>query len=667
MKKCSFFISVLLLIAFFYNTSFCQKYSAKDIDSLIIFINNYKKEDTLIVNRIYDVSFFYCKNVPDKSIEYGKKGVAIADKINYKYGKGLCLQAIGVSYRIKMQLPLALNFLFQALTTFEETGKKNKVAACYTSIGNIYYNQQNYPKALEYYQHALIINNEIGENLGKAQALGNIGMIYFKQLDYEKALNYYNQATETGKKYGNKNVYLTNLANVANVYSIQKNYVKAIECYKISIGLCQEINDKTALAFNMGNLGEMYHSMALDLVKTPDASKTKINDYNKLAIEYLRKSIILFTELKSGNSLSNSLLNLSTVYKEMKDYKNGYECLYDSYFLRDSLFTFENQKKLKDMEDKRDRELKEKEIKILQQEKQTQFAYIILLFVLFIGVLAVSIILFRMNKYKKQTNKELTENKNKIETLNHNLLENNNKLIESEKNLIELNNIKDKFFSIIAHDLRNPISSFKVILESMTENYEDFDEGERIEYLNLLRNSSRYLSDLLENLLTWSRSQRGTLEFSPIEFDIKYLIDNNISLSEQIAISKNINIIQEYPSRLKCFGDINMLSTVMRNLISNAIKFSHKGGEIKVKAYQEKDSNFIVISVSDNGVGMTPEIVQNLFKIDAQITNLGTNDEKGTGLGLILCKEFVEKHGGKIYIDTVIGKGSIFYVKIPIN
>ncbi len=236
-------------------------------------------------------------------------------------------------------------------------------------------------------------------------------------------------------------------------------------------------------------------------------------------------------------------------------------------------------------------------------------------------------------------------------------------LIESENRLQILNNQKDKFFSIIAHDLRNPLSSLKTVIETMNIYYDTFDESERKEYLQMLQKSTNTLYNLLENLLTWSHSQRGSINFTPESQNLIFIIENCIKSNSQNAKNKSISINSKCEHQSDIEVDANMIATVIRNLISNAVKFTPNGGNIDVSCSESVDS--IRISIKDNGVGMEKSTINKLFRIDTQVTTLGTNREVGTGLGLILCKEFVDKHNGAIEILSEIGKGSEFIITLP--
>lgn len=238
-------------------------------------------------------------------------------------------------------------------------------------------------------------------------------------------------------------------------------------------------------------------------------------------------------------------------------------------------------------------------------------------------------------------------------------------LKRKNEKLNELNATKDKFFSIIAHDLRSPISTLNMLLENMTSEYNLFDEKERLDYLVMLKNSAKGILELLENLLIWSRSQRGLLGFEPIIFDISFLVQNTLTVVKNNVIQKNITLDNRVNEKMTCFADINMISTVLRNIISNAVKFTRNGGRIIITSEYTENKKFLAVSVEDNGVGMNPNIMEKLFTLNNQISVPGTNQEKGSGLGLILCNEFIQKHGGVISVESKPDAGSKFTFTIP--
>jgi len=236
-------------------------------------------------------------------------------------------------------------------------------------------------------------------------------------------------------------------------------------------------------------------------------------------------------------------------------------------------------------------------------------------------------------------------------------------LKESETRLRELNGTKDKFFSIIAHDLKSPFNSIIGFSNLLVRQIEEKDYAAIERYAGIIQNSSLQAMDLLTNLLEWSRSQTGRIVFTPENIDLTALIRQSIEFVYSSSQQKSITICSEILVNRPVWADKAMINTILRNLISNAIKFTKAGGEIVVSARQM--SNEVVLSVSDNGVGMDKESISKLFRIDQNHSTLGTENEKGTGLGLLLCKEFVEKHGGRIWVGSAPGNGSKFSISIP--
>jgi signal transduction histidine kinase len=229
--------------------------------------------------------------------------------------------------------------------------------------------------------------------------------------------------------------------------------------------------------------------------------------------------------------------------------------------------------------------------------------------------------------------------------------------------LEQLNATKDKFFSIIGHDLRSPFGNFIGITNLILQNFGDYDKEKLLQYIIKLNRSAQNSYNLLENLLAWAKSQRGTLSYNPKDADLTEIIEENIALLMPFAERKNLQIKQEYARKFFISFDEDMINTVVRNLLFNALKYSNPGGEITVRI--EECPENICISVCDNGVGISPEDMEKLFKLDNVHTTLGTENERGTGLGLVLCSEFIKTHGGTIGVESELGKGSHFWFSIP--
>ena len=237
------------------------------------------------------------------------------------------------------------------------------------------------------------------------------------------------------------------------------------------------------------------------------------------------------------------------------------------------------------------------------------------------------------------------------------------KVEQRTKELALANASKDKFFSIIAHDLKSPFTALLGISEIMIENWENMEEAEKKEFLKDIYSASKNTFNLLQNLLEWSRSQTGRMEVNKSSFSPYKIIHENISVLHQQADNKDISLVNSVTNEISCYADKNMISTVFRNLISNAIKFTREGGTIKVSVKQT--DSLYQFCIADNGVGMSESVVSKLFALNEKVQSAGTANEKGTGLGLLLCKELIEKNGGTISVTSELNVGSKFYFSIP--
>ncbi len=230
--------------------------------------------------------------------------------------------------------------------------------------------------------------------------------------------------------------------------------------------------------------------------------------------------------------------------------------------------------------------------------------------------------------------------------------------------LSKTNAEKDKFFSIIAHDLRSPFASLVGLSEFIADEHSHLTINEYIQYSRAIHKTATSTYDLLENLLEWSRLQRGLIPFAPVVFNLNNTLGTFDDSTIEMAKKKGIDLLIDFPADLTITADFKMIQSIIRNLVSNALKFTKKGGRIVVDATLT-EAQQLLIKVQDNGIGMSPEILGNLFKTDQNVSRPGTNNEPSSGLGLLICKEFVEKHKGQIWAESEPGKGSCFYFSIP--
>jgi two-component system, sensor histidine kinase and response regulator len=266
-----------------------------------------------------------------------------------------------------------------------------------------------------------------------------------------------------------------------------------------------------------------------------------------------------------------------------------------------------------------------------------------------------AIISFNQENIIKRQNEELLELNLSLEK----------KVEERTQQLIELNATKDKFFSIIAHDLKNPFNTLMGFTELMRDNFDQFELKQIKEYISILFETSRSSYALLKNLLDWARSQTGGLVIQPENIDLQKLVVEVLRLIDLPASKKKINLFNKIPENIAIYADFNTTDTILRNLVSNAIKYTRDNGTISVECTVSK--SLVTICVSDTGIGMSADIISKLFRIDQNISTNGTDNETGTGLGLLLCKEFIAKNNGKIWVESELNKGSKFYFSLPVG
>jgi PAS domain S-box-containing protein len=258
---------------------------------------------------------------------------------------------------------------------------------------------------------------------------------------------------------------------------------------------------------------------------------------------------------------------------------------------------------------------------------------------------------------------DITELKKHQHNLESMVKERTTQINRANVELAELNTTKDKLFSIIAHDLRGPFTSLLGFTDLLIENLENYDRPKFEQIVGHISRSAKNAYSLLENLLLWARSQNKQLLFTPRTTNLFGVTRDVILSLTSVGSIKNIKLVNKVPANLSVYADINMLTAILRNLISNAVKFSNSGGAVEIEAFSFE--NAVEIAVKDNGIGMNEEIKNKLFKTVNNVTRAGTANEKGTGLGLMICKDFIDKHEGNIWVESEPGNGTRFIFSLP--
>ncbi len=562
------------------------------------------------------IGYSYINLDNDKAIEFTQKALKVRQRIEDKAGIATSLNVLGVIYYYQGDYLTSIENHFKAMKMREEVGDENKMATSYNNISLVYLALEDYDTALEYLNKALVIRTKKHNNKGSAIIKGNIGDIYSRMGKYDKAISYLNDALLTNKKTGNKiseaGVYLI----FAKIYMEMNNNTAALDNYKMAIDLYSEIDEKHGM------------SQAENGIASILQNEGKI----ELAISHAQNAIEQATSINSLENIVKAANTLQTAYSSLGDYKKAFEyaTLYQQ--SSDSLKISDKIKKLA----KTEFEYKIQVIKKIQESEiayQKNFIKWLTVTIILGGIIIVLIIFgyFHIRKTNRQLN---------------NL---NNSLKEHDYT-------KDKFLSIIAHDLRGPFHALLGLSEALANDIDELSNDEIKDYNKDINKSLKRQYELLNNLLHWSRLQNINFSLSLESICLFDELNNTIQTLELAAAEKNLSITNEVDKTIAVNADKSMIQLVMRNIISNSIKFSIKNGTIKI--FSEQFDGHIKISVSDNGVGIPAKDLDKIFRMDVQYSTAGTMDEKGTGLGLMLCKEIVEKHGGSIEIKSELGKGT---------
>jgi len=668
-KKLWLFIGILSVFSGSYSQSkvdsllrLCEKANEKQKSGLYLELSFNSREDSAKSNSYARMAYNLAKKnnqIPEKAkaiyyqgetaysvrdfagaIIWYEKSIPLYEQLKDTFFLTNCYSSIGLSYHFMSQEPKAITYLIRALKLSEND--KEYTAEITANIAMANAAMQNYSDAIGYFRKALSINLAIKDSVSTAVDYNGLGDSYNSmnrpdsaRINFSKALHLFVKIKNTGYQA----IAISNLADVYQNYPDSLN--KAIDYYNQALAKFRKLGWDQYEADIKEGIGKVLSKQG--------KFKEAIASYNE--------SLKITDQFKRGFSLKKmNYKGLSESYEMIGDYKKAlkYHVLFAQY--ADSLVQKDKYEQLVNLEKQYDTEKKENEIIRLQAKQEltnvqlhknkqlNQFSFII-------AILLLIFIFFVLIKYfdKIKSNQILEEKNQRIE--------------KSEHELRLLNAAKNKFFSIIAHDLKNPLHSIIGYSYLLSKDYDRFTEQERRKFAQNIHQSTNSIFRLLQNLLEWSRSQTGSLTFTPLEVEFKRILGNSIKVLYSVAEQKNITINFDYNEELKMFADPLMIETVLRNLINNAIKFTPENGLIDISAKQA--GNEVEICVRDNGIGISESDRDNLFRIDSKLKRKGTNEEDGSGLGLILCKEFVDKNNGKIWAESTLGKGSSFIFTIP--
>lgn len=575
----------------------------------------------------------------EKAMDFFIKCLAIEDSISLESERLLTYIAIARVFETVGDYYKSAEFLEQGLALRGDHVDINVTVLMLNSLGKVKASLGKITEAFDHYQQVLRYKDDIDKRF-EAEALFNLAHLYTLQGRYQEALKSHRKALAIKRQIDDRDSEALSLNDIGELYHLMSNDEKSLANHLVALEIRQTLKDKRGMAESYNNVGRLY---------------SKQQNYQQ-AITHGLMALESGREAQAQEQIFRSYELLSRSYKELHDYKSALTYAELSLAIHEFIQNEKQERQLLETQNRYVIGRKETEIEKLQavraeREKEiaAQKEFRNVLFLLSGLCFIIAILIFILYLVKRRSNHILQTAKDEVEL-------HNNKLQE-------LNATKDKFFSIISHDLKGPLNSLTSFSHLLIEHTDNMSKEEIQMLAKDLDKSLKNLFTLLENLLEWSRSQTGSIDFTPDVFDLAEILESNKNLLQAQAANKGINISVD--SSASCLVRLHKpsITTVVRNLLSNAIKFTSEGGRIVLGI--ERAAGSVNVYVKDNGVGMSKEVVHKLFRLDQKHSSKGTANEKGTGLGLILCKEFVEKNGGEIQVHSTPGQGSVFRFSFP--
>lgn len=617
-----------------------------------------------------------------KAKPYLQKAEYYINNTNDKFNKAKIYNLTAIIFREERIFLKAIDYQKKAIEIFKEIKDTNEITGNLHNLAILNGRMNNSYEELKIYTE--IINIEIARNnhFGIARTANNLAGALLALDKQEQALNYYKLAARSAKKVNNPNFESSAYHGIANIYSKKGNLKNALEFYNKAIEINIKYGFNDFLANNYFNLGDIfktqnlldksnqYYIKASDLFNKIGNYQDYINANSQLSYNY-----ILQHNIKKASEVAdsifqiaqeiNSIPNLCTVhllqfniYKIKQQYKDALKHLELYNLYADSLRLLERENQQLELQTKFEiKNIENTNARLIAENKLQQNTIASknkLMLIYLIGsaiILSIAVVLYIMKQRLKHINKEL---KQMNETIKKQTTE-----------LTDVNKTKDKLFSIIAHDLKNPFQSLIGITEIILEDFNEISKEEQIRLIRQLNQNSHTTYKLLENLLSWSLSQSGKLSPEIAETNISEIIKSETEKLSSLLLTKNISIVNECNEQEFALVDKNMLAMIIRNLVTNAVKFSYENSEILIKC--SKTTTNFRIDIIDYGIGIENEKLTEIFNFKTDKSTHGTANEKGSGLGLVLCKEFVEKMGGKIQVQSTVNKGSTFSVILELK
>lgn len=594
-----------------------------------------------LAQALRDLGLIYLNKVHDyeKAMDLFIQALSIEDSLNLEQQKVLTYVSVARTFEVVGDFYSSAYFLEQAMQLNEEGRSINALALILNNLGKVNASRGRTDEAFVNFQQVLRYKTDIDKSY-EAEALLNLGHLYMRQGDHSAALEIHKRGLAVARQMKDDHFEAVCLNDIGVLYSLMKNDEKSLANHQVALELRRKIGDKQGIAESLNNVGWLYFRKG---------NNERAISNGLVALEHGQES-------QSQEQIFKSYDLLSQSYKGLGDYKSALMYKELNLAIHEFILSEKQERQLLETRNRYVIGQKEDEIRRLdalrlerEREIASQKKFRNILFLVVALVVVTAGLLFILYLVKRRSNRVLHVAKKEVQ--------------EQNLKLQELNQTKDKFFSIISHDLKGPLNSLTSFSKLLIDHTDSLSREEIQLLAKDLDKSVKNLLTLLENLLEWSRSQTGNIDFTGEVFNLPELLVANKNLLEGQAAVKKITLRIEGLNDLSVKLHKQSINTVIRNLVSNAIKFTPEGGTIRIGI--KKENARIHVFVIDNGVGMSREVLEKLFKIGSKHSTKGTANEKGTGLGLILCREFVEKNGGKIQVQSTPGTGSVFSFSFP--
>ncbi|MEO5910388.1 MAG: tetratricopeptide repeat-containing sensor histidine kinase [Pelobium sp.] len=573
-----------------------------------------------------------------KSFEFAKKSLQLAQKINYLRGKAEAMHILGIAYSYSENYTIASEYQDKCIAIGEKIKDNALLARAYNAKGLAKYRQNYFEEAHTFFTDAIGFSEKSKDKYFISAIIHNIAALLDKEGKSQASISYFNQAIKLNEDNNNQLWLSQDYYELAIAQLHLSDYQQAIVTSQKSLTIAEKIGNYRLVVSNMNLMA----SIAINF-----------DEYEKA--EHLLDEAIVIAEKKKFSKIRLEVLGyLSSLYEKQNDFKSAFKNEKKYNRLYDSIYNVDRFKQLDEFRTYYETEQKQKENIDLKKENLSNEIIIqnknYLIFAFCVLIILTIYLLWLTLKNNKR-----------IDRSNLGLIKQNEAINKQKEELQDLNELKNKFFSIIAHDLRGPLSSLKGMFGIY--NNEQLDEKELKTFMNELEKNVNNSASLVENLLMWGKSQMGGEILKIQKINICKLVDETNSLLNEQYKDKKI-VLSNHLQFCYAYADEESIRMVIRNLLSNAAKFSPEGGEIFINSKNEGQK--LIVSIKDQGMGMDEFQVKEIFKHQFYSTN-GTKNEKGSGLGLMLCEEFIKKNKGEFWVESKKGEGSSFFFSLPLK